>query len=115
MCADFCAQALFSAAVVCAAPAPILGYDPATRTTATQQRLHAKEIGYRIECPDGTESCLRRAEAICQGGYTLIGPRRKVPPIQVYLDGKIQTLNAGNPYIVHMVCNRAADMEIVAK
>ncbi len=112
MCLNALAQASWLSAALGCAATPQLGYDPNSGTTVKEERLYTKEVGYRIECPDGTESCLRRAEAICQGHYKIVGPEHKAPPIQVYIDGRIQTLNSLNPYLVHVVCKGFDDTAI---
>lgn len=108
MCANLLAQASwFSVLFGCATP-PLLGYDQHTGTTVREERLQNKEAAYGIACPHGTESCLRRAEAICQGRYKVVNPQNAGPSIQVYLDGRIQTLNAVNPYFIHVSCETTA-------
>jgi hypothetical protein len=104
MCGISLSQISALSAVVGCMASPQIGYDPNTGTTASEERFRSNEIVYRIECPEGTESCLRRAEAICQGEFLLVSPRAKGPLIQVYLGGRIQTLNTTNPYLVRAAC-----------
>jgi hypothetical protein len=115
MCANLWAQASWLSAVIGCVAAPQLGYDPTSGTTAKEELLYTKEIGFRIECPDGTESCLRRAEALCQGPYKMVAPKHRTPLIQVYLDGRLQTLNSANPYLIHVACKAVGDTEIETK
>lgn len=102
-----CSNSLFlalSGLVGCMA-SPQAGYDPNTGTMAAEERFGANQVVYRIECPEGTESCIRRAEAICQGDFLMVSPRSRGPLVQVYLEGRIQTLNITNPYLMRVACS----------
>lgn len=81
-----------------------LGFDPATRTFASEIRLYRSEIGYKITCENGTRFCLQRAEAICAGRYLIAGWPSKSPRVQALLNMRIETVNTDNPSIIKIVC-----------
>ena len=95
---------LFCVALMgCASPQ--LGYDPVTGTAAVPAKLPRGLPGFRITCPRGTETCVRRAEAICRGRFSIGGWPQKSPRVQALIDTEIKLVNTDNPNLIYIVCN----------
>ncbi len=93
-------------ALVGCSPSPDLGFDPSTRTYATKIGLDHKAGGVKITCERETEQCIRRAEAICAGGYKIIGRPSVSPRVQALVDLKITTINTDRPNEILIICDR---------
>jgi hypothetical protein len=83
-----------------------LGPDPASQTDAVEISLPKGEYAYLIRCPQSTASCLSRAQAVCQGPFTVIPPAGRGPKVQALVDLEIRAINTDNPYQLIVACNR---------
>lgn len=77
-----------------------LGFDPWTGTDATPARGAALEI----RCSRGTEYCLQRAEALCNGPFRVVGSPYKSPRVQALLGWRLVPVNTDNPFAIRVLC-----------
>jgi hypothetical protein len=104
MCFSSAIAALVGLSAVNCEASPVLGPDPVSRTDAAEISLADKEVGFLIECPQGTADCISRAQAICQGNFRVVPPSGRGPKVQALVNLKIETINTDNPYKIRIVC-----------
>lgn len=83
---------------------PATGYDEATRTESARISIARSREAFRITCNQEMQLCIRRAEAICPGGYRAIDAPQKRPRVQAFVDGEIRTVHTDNPSVLVVAC-----------
>lgn len=83
---------------------PATGYDEATHTESTRVASAHGRDAFRITCNQEMQLCIRRAEAICPGGYRAIDAPQKRPRVQAFVDGGIRTVHTDNPSVLVVAC-----------
>jgi hypothetical protein len=83
---------------------PATGYDETTRTDSARIAIDHGRSAFRITCTQEMQLCIRRAEAICPGGYRAIDAPQKRPRVQAFVDGGIRTVHTDNPSVLVVAC-----------